>query len=323
MAQIFSTHPLHPVVTATLMAAGDYRVASQPTASAILAEGLEAAVLIVRAPILPEYFALAKGLRAAVRHGAGLDMIPMKAATEAGVLVANVPGANATTVAEHVIFAAIGLLRQFRAMDAALRGAGWNAGRAYSDHGGDLAGRRLGLLGFGNIGRALHQIAQGFQMQLAATTRRPESLPVGVEGLSLDDLVATSDVLVLCCPLTDDTRGAISAARIAMMKPGAVLINVARGPIVDTDALIAALKSSRIAGAALDVFDTQPLPATSPLWAMNNVILTPHMAGITADSMLRMGNTAADETVRILSGALPVNFCNPQVEPAYRARFPD
>lgn len=322
MAQIFSTHSLHPIVTKRLQTAGSYLVASAPTAAAALAEGLGAAVLIVRAPIPPAYFALAPGLRAAVRHGAGLDMIPLQAATDAGVLVANVPGANASTVAEHVIFAAIGLLRQFRAMDVALRQSGWNAGRAFADHGGDLAGRRLGLLGFGNIGRALHRMAQGFGMQVAATTRRPETLPAGVAALDLDDLAATSDVLVLCCPLTDETRGAISAARIAMMKPGAVLINVARGPIVDTDALIAALQARRIAGAALDVFDVQPLPVTSPLWSMDNVILTPHMAGITADSMLRMGNTAADETLRILSGHLPVNFCNPQVEPAYRARFP-
>ncbi len=322
MAQIFSTHPLHPDVTARLMAAGAYRVATAPTAAAIMAEGLAAAVLIVRAPVPPEYFAQAKGLRAAVRHGAGLDMIPVEVATKAGVLVANVPGANAATVAEHVIFAAIGLLRQFRAMDAALRQTGWAAARAYSDLGGELSGRRLGIFGFGNIGRALHRIALGFDMQVAATTRRTDTLPAGVQALGLDDLAATSDVLVLCCPLTDETRGAISAARIAMMKPGAVLINVSRGPIVDTDALVAALRLRKIAGAALDVFDTQPLPATSPLWALDNVILTPHMAGITADSMLRMGNGAADETLRILAGNLPVNFCNPKVEPAYRARFP-
>ncbi len=322
MVQIFSTHPLHPAVTAQLRAAADYRVASQPTAAAILAEGLDATVLIVRAPIPPEYFGKAKGLRAAIRHGAGLDMIPMQAATKAGVLVANVPGANAMSVAEHVIFAAIGLLRQFRAMDAALRQKGWTAARAYSDQGGDLAGRRLGLVGYGNIGKALHQIAQGFGMQVAASTRRPDTLPAGVQALSLDDLAASSDVLVLCCPLTEETRGAISAARIAMMRPGAVLINVARGPIVDTSALIAALQARKIAGAALDVFDTQPLPADSPLWALENVILTPHMAGITADSMLRMGDVAADETLRVLSGALPLNFCNPEVDPAYRARFP-
>ncbi|MGL6211459.1 MAG: NAD(P)-dependent oxidoreductase [Paracoccaceae bacterium] len=322
MTQIFSTHRLHPDVTKTLTAAGDYRVASQPSAAAILDEGLAASVLIVRAPIPADYFARATSLRAAVRHGAGLDMIPIEAATSAGVLVANVPGANASTVAEHAIFAAIGLLRQFRAMDAALRGSGWNAGRAYSDLGGDLAGRSLGLFGFGNIGRALYRMANGFDMPVAATTRRPETLPAGVKALSLDDLAARSDVLVLCCPLTDQTRGAINSARIARMKPGAVLINVSRGPIVDTDALIAALQSRRIAGAALDVFDTQPLPRTSPLWALENVILTPHMAGITADSMLRMGNAAADEVIRVLSGALPVNFCNPEVEPAYRARFP-
>ncbi len=322
MPEIFSTHPLHPAITARLTAAATYRVASEPTPEAILAEGTKATVLIVRAPIPAEYFARSKHLRAAVRHGAGLDMIPVGAATGSGVLVANVPGANATTVAEHVIFAAIGLLRQFRAMDAALRGSGWNAGRVFSDHGCDLSGRRLGLLGFGNIGQALHRIAQGFAMPVAATTRRPETLPAGVQPLSLDDLVAWSDVLVLCCPLTDQTRGAISAARIAMMKPGAVLINVSRGPIVDTEALIAALQALRIAGAALDVFDTQPLPPTSPLWALDNVILTPHMAGITADSMLRMGNGAADEALRILAGGLPVNFCNPEVLPAYRARFP-
>ena len=321
MQQIFSTHPLHPEVTARLQIAADFRVASAPTSAAILAEGLQAVVLIVRANIPPDYFARAVGLRAAVRHGAGLDMIPMQAATDAGVLVANVPGANANTVAEHAIFAAIGLLRRFRAMDTALRQQGWTAGRAFSDHGSDLGGRQLGIFGFGNIGRAVNRIAQGFGCRVAATTRRPETLPPNVLPLDLDALTATSDVLVLCCPLTDATRGAISAERIASMKHGSVLINVARGPVVNTAALVSALQSRRIS-AALDVFDTQPLPETSPLWSLDNVILTPHMAGITEDSMLRMGQMAADETLRILQGDLPINFCNPAVEPAYRRRFP-
>jgi D-3-phosphoglycerate dehydrogenase len=143
-----------------------------------------------------------------------------------------------------------------------------------------------------------------------------------VQVLSLDQLAASADVLVICCPLTEATKGAISAAQIGLMKPGAVLINVARRPILDTPALTKALQSRCIAGAALDVFDSQPLPETSQLWALDNVILTPHMAGITQDSMLRMGNGAADEALRILNGALQVNFCNPQVEPACRARFP-
>ena len=322
MGLIFSTHPLHPAVTEQLAAAAEYRVASSPTAAAILAEGTGAEVLIVRAPVPSEYFRKAGQLRAALRHGAGLDMIPVEAATAAGVLVANVPGANAATVAEHVIFAAIGLLRGFRAMDGDLRSRGWAAGRAHADAGRDLGPRRLGILGFGNIGRALHRMAQGFGMEVMACTRRPGTLPKDVRAVTLDDLVAGADVLVLCCPLTDETRGAINAERIARMKPGAVLVNVSRGPVVDTAALIRALTGGHIAGAALDVFDTQPLPPDSPLWGLPNVILTPHMAGITEDSMRRMGQTVAEETLRILAGGLPQNFCNPQVEALYRVRFP-
>lgn len=323
MAVIFSTHPLHPDVTARLMAVGDYRVASAPTAAAFMAEGLDADVIIVRSNIPPEYFAAAPKLRAAVRHGAGLDMVPMQAATDAGVLVANVPGANAGTVAEHAIFAAIALRRQFRAMDIALRKRGWAAGRAHADIGRDLSGATLGVLGMGNIGRALTRMAQcGFGMQVISHTRRPEGLPDGVRAVSLDALVSQADVLVLCCPLTDATRGVISAARIAMMPPGAVLINVSRGPVVDTAALTQALSERRILGAALDVFDVQPLPDDSPLFGLDNVLLTPHWAGVTQDSMLRVGDQVAGEVTAVLDNRLPANFCNPEVIQAYRARFP-
>lgn len=319
---IFSTHPLHPEVTARLQAAGEYVVASAPTAAAILAEGLGAEVLVVRANIPPAYFAGAQNLRAAVRHGAGLDMIPVEEATAAGVLVANVPGVNAATVAEHAIFAAIALRRRFRAMDAALRSKGWAAGRAFGDAGRDLGGAKVGILGMGNIGRAVAKLAQAFGCEVLSTTRRPETFPAGVRGVTLDALAAQSDVLILCCPLTPETRGALSAARIASMKPGAVVINVARGPVVDTAALIAALQTGALGGAALDVFDEQPLPKDSPLWALENVILTPHVAGITEDSMFRMGMGAVQEVLRILDNRLPENFCNPEVETAYRARFP-
>ncbi len=322
MAQVFSTHPLHPTVTARLIASSDYRVATAPTPAAILAEGTGADVLIVRAPIPPEYFARTPGLRAAVRHGAGLDMVPMDVATAAGVIVANVPGANAITVAEHAIFAALALSRRFRMVDTTLRQQGWAASRAVADDTHDLAGRTLGILGFGNIGRALHRLGAAFGMQAAATTRRPETLPPDVVQLMLDELMAQSDVIVVCCPLTDTTRGAINAPRLALMKPSALLINVARGPIIDTPALIAALRENRLAGAALDVFDTQPLPADSPLWALPNVILTPHVAGITEDSMRRMGEVTADEVLRILANGMPLNFCNPEVEQRYRERFP-
>ncbi len=321
MGLIFSTHRLHPAVTARLEAAGDYLVASAPTPEAILAEGAGAEVIVVRAPVPADYFARARGLRAAVRHGAGLDMVPMEVATAAGVLVANVPGANAGTVAEFAIFAAIALRRRFRTIDGRLRAEGWTVARDLVDTNRELRGATLGILGFGNIGRSLALLGRAFGMTVIATTRRPETLPPEVAGVGLDALMEGADVAVVCCPLTEETRGIIDARRLAAMKPGAALINVARGPIVDQAAAVAELRTGRIS-AALDVFETQPLPPDDPLFALPNVILTPHMSGITEESMLRMGDGAADEVVRVLANGLPLNFCNPEVEPLYRDRFP-
>jgi D-3-phosphoglycerate dehydrogenase len=213
--QVFSTDPLHPEVTARLAALSELRIASAPTGAAFLAEGTAAEVLVVRAPIPAEYFARAPRLRAAVRHGVGLDMVPMAAATAAGVVVANVPGANAASVAEHALFAAIALLRRFREVDAALRRDGWAAARAMADDARDLGGLTLGLFGYGNIGRALGRMARGFGLALIARTRRPETLPEGVASVTLDGLMAAADVIVVACPLTPETRGEIDARRRA------------------------------------------------------------------------------------------------------------
>jgi D-3-phosphoglycerate dehydrogenase len=155
-----------------------------------------------------------------------------------------------------------------------------------------------------------------------AFTRTASSIPDGAQVADLDTLVESADIIVLCCPLTPETMGLISRNRIARMKPDALLVNVARGAVVDEDALAEALANGRIGGAALDVFREQPLPASHPFFAMDNVILTPHMAGITAESMMRMGVGAAEETIRVLEGGLPKNFCNREVEAAYRMRFP-
>ena len=320
---IFSTHSLHPVAVRILEQAGDLVVASAPDQETILREGREADIIVVRAPLPAALFQDPPRLRAAVRHGAGLDMIPVEAATEAGVLVANVPAVNAPTVAEHVMMVTMALLRRFRHVDRDLRQEGWTTARAHADLGHDLAGRTLGIVGMGAVGRAVFKIANfGFGLNVVTATRSANALPEGVLRVDLDTLVAESDVIVLCCPLTVQTRGLISRERIAGMKPDALLINVSRGPVVDEAALLAALQNRSIAGAALDVYSTQPLPADHPLLALDNVILTPHMAGITAESMMRMGTGAAEEAVRILSGKLPKNFCNPEVEARYRLRFP-
>jgi len=323
MSFIFSTHPLHRDAEAMLKAAGDLRVASAPDPETLLREGEGAEIVIVRAPIPPAFFGNAPALRAAVRHGAGLDMIPYDAATAAGVLIANVPAVNAPTVAEHVFMVTLALLRQFRPMDRDLRSMGWSAGRAHSDRALDLAGRTMGIIGMGNVGKAIFRIAKyGFGLEIVANSRSPKSLPDGVRFLSVDDLVSAADIVVLCCPLTPETTGLLSRERIARMKPGAILVNVSRGPVVDDSALMEALEMGRIGGAALDVFSTQPLPLEHPYFRLDNVIVTPHLAGITEESMMRMGTGAAAEAIRILKGGLPVNLRNPEVVEYYRRRFP-
>ncbi|MER8590906.1 hydroxyacid dehydrogenase [Mesorhizobium sp. M1182] len=323
MPKILSTHRLHPRAASMLTGAGELVVASALDAATLAAEARNADVIIVRAPLPAALFEGAKKLRAAIRHGAGLDMVPMEAANAAGVLVANVPGVNARSVAEYVMFAALALLRRFRVLDRDLRAKGWLAGREHTVVASELAGKTIGIVGLGAIGQAVgHIAAHGFDLNVVATTRSMRPAPDRVGFLSIDALIEQSDIIVLCCPLTPETRGLISRERIERMKPDGLLINVSRGPVIDDDALIEALQKGRIGGAALDVFATQPLPPNHPYFGFDNVIVTPHMAGITEQSMMRMGVGAAGEALLVLANRLPVNLRNPEVVEHYRRRFP-
>lgn len=323
MPDILSTNVLHPQVAAKLETLGSLRFASGYDPDTLLREGRDADLIIVRAPLPPALFEQAPRLRAAIRHGAGLDMIPMAAATKAGVIVANTPGANARTVAEYVFFAAMTLLRRFRIVDRDLRTDGWNAARRHADVTRDLDGLTLGIVGFGNIGRQVHAIARhGYGLDVLIHSRSPRDIPADAEFVGLDQLAARCDVMVLCCPLTDETRGMVDARVLGAMKPDALVINISRGPVIDDDAMLAALREGRIGGAALDVFARQPLPADHPYLGFDNVMITPHMSGITEGSMRRMGMAAAEEAARVLRGELPENFCNPEALPTHRRRFP-
>lgn len=303
---------------------GNLVVASAIDPVTLADEARDADIVIVRANLPPILFERATRLRAAIRHGAGLDMIPLEAAAKAGVLVANVPGANARTVAEHVLWTSMALLRRFRRVDRDLRQKGWLAGRSHADDGHDLSGRAIGIVGFGAVGRTVADIAsKGFGLEVIVNSRTPRDLPGNVRFASLDALLEASDIVVLCCPLTPETVGLLSRERIGQMKTGSLLVNVSRGAVVDDDALVEALSSGHVGGAALDVFVGQPLPADHPYFGFDNVIVTPHMAGITEESMMRMGLGAAEEAIRVLSGKLPVNLRNPEVVAAYRRRFPD
>jgi len=263
--------------------------------------------VIVRNPLPADIFEHAPRLKAVVRHGVGLDMIPMEAARGFPVVVANVPGANTATVVEYCVGAMLHLRRPLARMDSMLREEGWAGARSYGEGSGELAGATCGIVGVGAIGSRLAAVAHALGMRVLGLTRRPATLPQGVEAVDKETLLRESDVIVLCCPLTEATRGLIDEAALSLAKPGAILINVARGPVVDTAALIRALDDGRLAGAALDVHDVQPLPADAPILRGPNVLLTPHVAGSTAASMRRMSQGAVDEMLRILDGREPIN----------------
>jgi D-3-phosphoglycerate dehydrogenase len=324
MACILLTQAIHPAAQARLAELGEVRVAADTSPDTLRRAASGCSVVVVRAPLPEDIFDAAPSLVGAVRHGAGVDMIPVDAATAHGVLVANVPGVNAHTVAEHVAWCLLHLARRRGSMLTRLQAgaAGWAAARALAETGFELPGRTLGLIGYGHVGQAIARVcSSALAMQVLVHTRsspRPGAPPA--ERVALGTLLARSDFVVLACPLTDQTRGLIGAAELAAMRPAACLINVARGPVVQEAALIDALREGRLAGAALDVFDVQPLREDHPYREMEQVLLTPHVAGITEDSMRRMGSGVALAVEHLLQGELPPNCINPHAEPAFRLR---
>jgi D-3-phosphoglycerate dehydrogenase len=272
--------------------------------------------IIVRAKLPDDIVEHAPRLKGIVRHGVGLDFIPVAAATARGIAVANLPGSNTNAVAEYAMSALMHLRRPLYRLDARLRSEGWTGARPIADGLTELSCSTLGILGVGTIGRRIASIArEGFGMTVLGTSRRKGSLPAGVEEVSLEDLFARSDAIAICCALTDETRGLVNRDLIGRMRPSAVMVNVSRGAVIETPALIDALRSRKIGGAALDVFDVQPLPSNDILFDCPNLLLTPHTAGITATSGRAMAVGSAEEMLRILRGEAPFNLVNP----AYKA----
>ncbi|WP_372618034.1 hydroxyacid dehydrogenase [Falsiroseomonas sp.] len=320
--RIALTDPIEPIGEAILRDAGHeiLRMAgSGPDALRALCRDADAVIVRQKLPDdLPEH---ARRLLAAVRHGVGVDMIPVEACSRHGVLVANVPGANADAVAEFLLGQMLAIARHVEAMHAEHLAQGWAPARRRADAATELRGKTLGILGVGAIGSRLAEIAaHGLRMRVLGHRRNPAGLPAHVAHAALPDLFAESDYIALACPLTPETRGIVSAALLARMKPTAWLLNVARGPVVEEAALVEALRARRIGGAALDVYWEQPLPMTHPLRGLDNVLLTPHAAGLTRESVTEMSRIATEEVVRILRGDRPVNFINPEAWQAARER---
>lgn len=311
--RVLLTNPIHPALQPVLAAQCEVVLAPDTGAATLAKLVADVDGLLVRAQLPPTIFDHAPRLRAVVRHGVGLDMIPVEAATAKGIPVANLPGSNTQAVVEYCLAAMLQLRRGLAALDSGLRRDGWAKARPLADRGTELAGSTLGIVGVGAIGSRLATIASVLGMRVLGLTRRPESLPPGVQAADKATLFAQSDVVVLACPLNDQTRGLVDAAALAAMKPDALLINVARGPVIETPALLAALRAGRLGGAALDVHDKQPLTGSEPVFDAPNLLLTPHVAGITDTSMRAMSEGAVATVLALLRGERPSNVVNPQV----------
>jgi (S)-sulfolactate dehydrogenase len=238
------------------------------------------------------------------RLGVGLDNIDVVACAERGVAVIPATGANALAVAEYVIAAALVLVRGVCTATAEVGGGAWP--RARLSNGREIAGKTLGVVGFGDIGRRVAGLARGLGMRIVAhdpalPTTDPVWTEEGAVHAGLGEVLASADVVTLHVPLTPATRHLIDAARLASMKPDAVLINTARGGVVDEGALADALRARRLGGAALDVFEREPLPAGSPLEGCPNLLLTPHVAGLTCESNARVSALVADRVASALA----------------------
>lgn len=247
--------------------------------------------------------ALAPRCRAIGRLGVGLDNIDVSGCEARGLRVIPATGANALSVAEYVVASAMLLLRGVYQSSAAISAGQWP--RAALSSGRETAGKTLGLVGFGSIGQLTAALAHALGMQVIAHDAvMPASDPayarLGVRPVGLDELVAAADVVSLHVPLVEATRGLFDARRIAQMKRGAVLVNTSRGGIVDEQAVAAALKAGALGGAALDVFDAEPLPASPYFAGCPNLILTPHVAGVTAEANERVSFLIADRVLEAL-----------------------
>lgn len=274
---------------------------------------VDADALIVRHKLPDDIFDHAPRLKGVVRHGVGLDMIPMYQANARRIPVANIPGSNTASVVEYCLNAMFAMRRNLGMLT--LKNTGdWSQVRRRGDATLELHGQTLGIVGVGAIGSALARVAQVLGMSVMGLTRTPNKLPEGVTASTKENLFKVSDFIVLACPLTDETRGLVDAATLALMGPEAVLINVSRGPVVDTAALVDALERGAIRGAVLDVHDVQPIPdSLYSDGAMKRLILTPHLAGTTRSSMERMSRGSVDEVLRLLAGKQFVNFVNPEI----------
>jgi phosphoglycerate dehydrogenase-like enzyme len=266
------------------------------------------AALVASEPITASMLDVAPSLKVIARTGVGYDAIDVDAATVRGIYVCNTPGANRHAVAEMTLTL---LLTCARRIGETLHGI--REGRWPRHDTSELRGSTLGVIGVGPSGRTVVELAHAFGMTIMATTAHPEPTLTdryGVEFVSLDELLVSSDFVTLHARPSPANTHLINARSLAMMKDTAYLVNTARGSLIEETALIDAVRTGQIAGAALDVVDTEPLPVNSPLRDLPNIVITSHLAGQTGEARANASHAAAEDILRVLEGIKPVNAIN-------------
>ena len=277
---------------------------SDATDPAVLTERLKEADIAVnirgRTRFTAEVLQACPQLKLISIWGTGTDNVDLKAAAARGITVTNTPGANALAVAEHTVALMLAVVKQLAQADRAMRQGGWPRNLVPQ-----LRGKRLGLIGTGLIGREVAAMGRGLGLEVVAWTYHPNvslAVSLGLRYVELDELLRTADIVSMHLRATPDAHHFLNRERLALLKPTAFVVNTARGALIDEAALIEWLREKRIAGAGLDVFETEPLPAGHPLTTLPNVLLTPHCGGMTPDSNLIGLAMAVDNIENLLKG---------------------
>jgi glyoxylate reductase len=262
--------------------------------------------------------AAAPGLRVIANMAVGYDNVSPADANAAGIWLTNTPGVLAETTADLAFGLLMDAARNLTASDRDTRAGGWKTWSPTAFLGHDVYRATLGIVGLGEIGGAMARRARGFSMRIlyASRTRKPElESSLGLEWRSFEEVLAASDFLSLHVPLTPESRHLIGRRELALMKPGAILVNTTRGAVVDQDALVESLTSGHLGGAALDVTDPEPLPLDHPLYRLPNVVITPHIGSASLTTRARMAEMAAANIVEVLAGREPLNPVNKPSKP--------
>jgi D-3-phosphoglycerate dehydrogenase / 2-oxoglutarate reductase len=322
----------HPEGESILRASGrDVQVVGDDSLEALQPHLADAEAIIARTParVRAEVIAAAPRLRVVSTSGFGTDNVDVAAATAAGVVVVNNPGSAENAVAEHAVALVLGLAKKLIWSDSAVR-----SGRSWDFRSGfdaiELKGRTLGVVGFGRIGREVaRKLHDGFGMEIVAYDPMLDVTgfaPWVRRAASLEELLPQADVVSIHCALTPETRHLFDERTLGLMRPGALLVNTSRGPVVDELALVAALSAGTLGGAGIDVYESEPPGPANPLFGVENAILTAHTAGLTVESARQLAVSAANQVLATLDGIRPANLVNSEVWERQRGdprRIPD